>query len=295
MAKLKLSIIITAWKEPKTIGKAIESFVKQDIKVPYELIAACPDEETREVIRKYQKKYKQIKYFKDPGKGKPIALNMIFKEVKGEILILSDGDVFVNDGCVNLFLKRFEDKKVGAVCGHPIPTNSRNNKFGYWAHLLTSAVHKQRLNHEKGVMACSGYLYSIRAGVVKEIPKDTLSDDALISYMIYNKKYKVIYEPEAIVNVKYPTIFKDWISQKRRSAGGYNQIKYIFKQEVDRSVSKESKGIFFVLRFPRSLKEIFWTIGLVFARIYLWYRIFKDINKNTWKFEDIWTRIESTK
>jgi len=295
MAKLKLSIIITAWKEPKTIGKAIESFIKQDIKVAYELIAVCPDEETKEVINKYQKKYKQIKYFKDPGKGKPSALNIIFKKVKGEILILSDGDVFVNDGCVNLFLKHFKDKNVGAVCGHPVPTNSRNEKFGYWAHLLTSAVHRQRLKHKEGVMACSGYLYAIRAGVVKEIPKDTLSDDALISYMIYHKEYKVVYEPKSIVNVKYPTIFKDWISQKRRSAGGYNQIKYIFKQEVDRSVSKESRGIFFVLGFPRNLKEIFWTIELVFARIYLWYRIFKDINKNKWKFEDIWTRIESTK
>jgi len=41
-----ISIIITAFKEEKTIGKAIEFFTKQKIK-NYELIVACPDKETK--------------------------------------------------------------------------------------------------------------------------------------------------------------------------------------------------------------------------------------------------------
>ena len=41
-----LSIIITSFHEPRTIGKAIESFINQDIREKYELIVAAPDKET---------------------------------------------------------------------------------------------------------------------------------------------------------------------------------------------------------------------------------------------------------
>ena len=50
-----ISIIITAFKEPKTIGKAIESFTNQKIKEKYELYVVAPDKETLDIARKYQK------------------------------------------------------------------------------------------------------------------------------------------------------------------------------------------------------------------------------------------------
>ena len=57
-----ISIIITSYKEKESIGKAIESFVKQNIKEDYELIAAAPDEETGNEIKKYERKYKHVRY-----------------------------------------------------------------------------------------------------------------------------------------------------------------------------------------------------------------------------------------
>ena len=44
MEKDKVSIIITAFKEPKTIGKAITRLAKQ--KIANEIIIVAPDEET---------------------------------------------------------------------------------------------------------------------------------------------------------------------------------------------------------------------------------------------------------
>ena len=54
-----ISIIITAFKEPKTIGKAIGSILEQNIKEKYELIVACPDEETKNIALSY----KGVKHF----------------------------------------------------------------------------------------------------------------------------------------------------------------------------------------------------------------------------------------
>ena len=51
-----ISIIITSYKEPKTIGKAIESILLNKIKEKYEVIVVCGDKETFNIAKKYSKK-----------------------------------------------------------------------------------------------------------------------------------------------------------------------------------------------------------------------------------------------
>jgi cellulose synthase/poly-beta-1,6-N-acetylglucosamine synthase-like glycosyltransferase len=291
-----ISIIITAYKEEKTIGKAIESFLKNNIKEDYELLVFAPDKSTLDVVKSYSKKYKQVHAIKDDGKGKPAALNKAFKIAKGDILILSDGDVYIDKNSINYLLDKFQNEKIGAVSGHPVSINNKNTKLGYWSHLLTYIADLRR---KKAIIIgkkfyCSGYFYAIRNGLVTSIPETTLSDDGLVSYMIHKQGYKIEYSPESKVYVKYPDNLTDWIKQKKRSAGGYNQIKNWTKKDM-RSFSKESFGIFQVLQYPKNIKEFFWTFQLIFLRLYLWFLIFIDINLKKKDFEKIWVRIESTK
>ncbi len=289
-----ISIVITAYKEPRTIGKAIEQVLKNKINDKFELIVSAPDRETLAVAKKYSKKDRRIKLLKDKGKGKPAALNMIFKKAKGNILVLTDGDVFVGENSIQPLLAKLENPSIGAVSGHPLPTNFRSTKLGYWSHLLTEMVHIWRKKAK--FISCSGYLYAIRKSLFQKMPEDALSDDAYNSHVVKNKGYQIAYSENSLVHVKYPDNFSDWIKQKKRSAGGYNQIKYIFKEKnIDRSLTKESAGIFQVLKYPKSGREFLWTIELIFARIYLWLLIFWDINIRKKDFKKVWLRIESTK
>lgn len=295
-----ISIIITAWKEPKTVKKAIKAFIDEKIDEHYEIIVVAPDDETLNSAKEIKRSCKHLHTIKDPCRGKPTALNMAFRKAKGDLLILTDGDVYIEKGAVENLLKPFEDKTVGAVSGRPVPINSKDTMLGFWANLLTEAgAHKRRIElQEKGrFIVASGYLTAIRAGIIKEIPEETLVDDAVISHLIYGAGYKIVYAPDAIVNVKYPTTFSDWIRQKRRSAGGYNQLQYILGEKDEmRSFTKESSKITWALAYPETIKEYFWTVLLVFARLYLWLLIFVDINikKKSLKGKP-WERIESTK
>jgi len=292
-----ISVLITAFKEPNTVGKAIVSFLPQ-ISKKDEILVACPDRETKQVVGKYAKKYKQVKYVKDLGKGKPAALNILFKKAKGDILILSDGDVFVEKNAVNEILKPFSNPKTGAVSGRPISLNSRNEMLGYWSHLLTDTAHKIRLgrSEKSELIVCSGYLYAIREGIIKKCPENALSEDAVISHLIWAKGYKTAYAPLAKVYVKYPTTFSDWLKQKKRSAGGYVQIKdYVKNTPIMRSFGKESLGVFDVLGYPKRFKERMWTVLLIKARLWLWWLIFLDLKIKKKPFKDTWLRIESTK
>ncbi|MDP3917457.1 MAG: glycosyltransferase [Nanoarchaeota archaeon] len=294
-----ISIIITAYKEEKTIGRAIESILQEKIKEKVEIIVICPDKPTADVVKEYQKKHKSILLLKDKREGKPAALNQTFKKAKGDIIILTDGDVYIEKDAIKNLIMPFKDKNVGAVCGRPISTNSRDTMLGYWSHLLTDVgAHETRLRlSKKGkFIVCSGYLYAIRSGIVNEIPLNSLSDDAVISSMIAKKGYKIQYSPKSLVYVKYPSNFKDWMAQKKRSTGGYLQIKELSGNNTTmRSFSKEASNVLNVFSYSKNIKEFLWTIILILVRLYMWLLIFYDQKIKKKSFEKIWVRIESTK
>lgn len=293
-----ISVIITAYKEPKTIWKTIEQVVANNL-WDYEIIVCAPDEETLNVVKTFQAKNNRVRFIVDPAKWKPTALNLVFKEVKWEILVLTDWDVYVNDDAIVKLVEKLKDKNVGIVTGRPVPTNSRASMMWYWAHLLTETwAHRIRteLQEQGKFISCSGYLMAMKAWIIDRIPEEALSDDAVISNLIYNAWYKTWYAPDAIVNVKFPTSFSDWIKQKKRSAGWYNQMKSLIDSKDEmRSFTKESSKVLRVFSYPKNFMELIWTLLLIVARLYLWLLIYIDINILKKDFKKVWVRIESTK
>lgn len=294
-----ISIIITAFREQNTIGKAIESIASQDIKEDYEIIVSCPDKETAGVVNFYAKKYKQVRHFKDPGKGKSFALNMLFGVAKGRILILTDGDVYVGENSINEILKLFENEKIGCVSGRPVSTNQKNTLLGYWSHLLADAgahrIRKERFEKNE-FLECSAYFFAFRKGIIKKIPLD-VAEDAIIPYEFWKKGYKIGYEEDAKVYVKNPVTFHDWVKQRKRTADAHTKLTgYVPNFPKVKSFWNEiKKGTFWALSYPKSPKEFFWTLALFFARFYIWVSIFIDNTFRHKEYNDAWARVESTK
>jgi len=295
-----ISIVITSYKEPETIGRAIEAFLNQKIKVEYEIIGVAPDKETSDVIKSYSKKHKEVKYLKDPGKGKMYALHMVFEKVKGDILILTDGDVFVGENSIEEILGTFKNKEVGCVGGHPVPVNSRKSMYGYWSHLLCYGANLARIKRSKKgkYFTCSGYLFAFRNGILKEFPRD-VPEDAYIPFFFMKRGYKIKYLSDARVYVKYPENFKDWLEQKKRISKAYENLKkvtidgeYVPKMKSFTKELLEGPGI--ALRYSKNLREFVWTFLLIFARLYMWGLTFLEMKKGK-KHTDGWKVVESTK
>jgi len=92
-----ISFIITSFKEEKTIGRAIEAVINNKLKEECEIIVVAPDDGTLNAARKNQGSSIPIRLIKDEGRGKPAALNLAVSKARGEILVLTDGDVYVGD------------------------------------------------------------------------------------------------------------------------------------------------------------------------------------------------------
>lgn len=312
-----ISILVTAWKEEKTIGKALDCIFDESysgIDFDYEVLLAAPDDATIdkaiETSAKHGRKEK-LTIVRDDQKGKPAALNKLLKEARGEFLVFTDGDVFFDKNAVVEVLKLFENEKVGIVSGRPISEDLKNNMMGYLGHLLADAAHHKRTidltenPHGKSLkfvpkrkfFPVSGYLYAMRK-VDIEFPSDCLVDDAYISYCLFNEGWQVAYAPEARVFVKYPTNLKDYFKQKKRSTGGYIQLwsyGVVSKETKSRTFFRELEYFWFPIKYAKSPKELFWSLCLYPIRLWLWLRIFwerKVIKKDFYK---TWTRVESTK
>ena len=314
-----VSIIITAWKEEKSIPKAINSLLSPENQLPedFEVIIASPDKSTLSAAEDALKQLNITNYklIQDPGKkagkGKPTGLNMAFKAAKGDIFVLTDGDVYLSPNAIKHLLEPFKDKKIGGVTGRPVSADSTDNMMGYFGNLLADAAHHKRMidltEHPEGFSTklvkkrdffpMSGYVMAMR-NLGFKLPEDVLSDDAHTSYEIFNKGYKIAYRPEAKAYVKYATNLSDYFTQKKRSLGGFIQLwKYgVVKEETkSRSFWHELEYFWFPIKYARSLRQYFWSLLLYPIRFYLWLQIWYERKFTKKKFDETWVRIESTK
>lgn len=288
---ISYSVIITAFREEKIIGRAIEEIWPQIDFSKGELWVVAPDEATLKVA----KSYPRVKTLKDEGKGKPAALNLAVSKAGGEILVLTDGDVWLGKGALAKILVAFEDRRVGLATGQPKPVNKRNSLFGFWAYCLTAAAHQIRIKRSRAgeYFDGSGYLLAIRKKYWSPVPPSLLTEDVFLSQEVWREKGELAYAPEATVLVKFPTSFSDWKKQKVRSVGGAAQKRKDLPSM--RGFKNELKESLFLLTLPRSLQEWFWLWLLFLARLYLWLLIFWKLKLRHLPPEKIWLRTESTK
>ena len=146
-------------------------------------------------------------------------------------------------------------------------------------------------------MECSGYLWAFRNGVVKKFPMD-LPEDSTVPLLFREKGYKIAYAPKAIVYVKYPTNFHDFIDQKKRTTkahvqtGNYVNVKKLPKTKSFKNEALESYRAFF---YPKNFHEIIWTLLLFPAKLYVYLLVYYQVKIAKKLHSDGWKATKSTK
>ena len=290
----KISIIITAYKESKTIGAIIKS---AETDSPHaEIIIIAPDRETLSVAEKFTQKNHRIVLIKDENKGKPAALNMAIAKAQGQILLFTDGDIIPQHHAFKILADKLKPQTVGT--GRPIIIGDDKNMLNWWGEILfdiANRIRKESYQLKKHFLI-SGYLWGINDNNSKKIHfnENLLTEDEFLSYYCAKKKLDFVYAEKAEIGVKYPQSISDWLNQKIRTLGGSYQIKKILNVNT-RSFSQEAgQGIKLILKYPTNCKQWIWLFLLLVLRAYAWakaYLLIVILKKN----KGIWKRIETTK
>lgn len=310
---MKVSVVITSYNEEKLIGRCLQSiqrginYSKDRLNsVDFEIIVVAPDEPTLNNARQFFESHKEspTQVLQDESLGKWNAMNMAYEAATGEIVVFTDGDVYVDDDSIYLLIRRLiDDSNLSAVGGHPVSIDDINHKYGFYSHLFCEAAHKVRLQQGK-YTPMSGYLFAVRKleGLFP-LPKNLRAEDAFISLWIATNNMTFGYEPESKVFVKFPDNFHDWMAQKTRSLGGnvqLSKIKSDYKldnpdsQVHNRSLFEDLKMMTFPFRYAKNQCHIWFAVQLYVLRLILWIKIYYIHIRNRYP-TGAWQRIPSTK
>jgi cellulose synthase/poly-beta-1,6-N-acetylglucosamine synthase-like glycosyltransferase len=301
-----ISILLVSMREEKTIQRCIQTLT-QGLTEDFELLVSIPDEgtwvaavEICTTLGFRDRLYRSNLSKQGLAVGKPKELSQLMDMAQGDFWIFCDGDTFFGDSPILKLLQQFKKDEIQAVSGRPISADTRSNRMGYFGHLLSEAAHFKRMqesNTESGFFPVSGYLFAMRASNIR--PKaDSLAEDAYISYKIHNSGGKIGYAPKAEVFVYYPKTLSDYFKQKKRSAGGYYQLKkynLINTKNTKRSFLKEMEFWWFPLRYAQNKRELWWSLQLYPIRVLTWFLIFWEQKILKKDFGNTWSRVESTK
>lgn len=294
---MAVSVLITSYLEPDTIGNALAICLAQ-LAADDEVLVICPDEATARVVRQVAAHDERVGHIQDEQRGKPAALNLGLAAARHAVVVLTDGDVYIGEGALAALLRPLADAQVGAVTGRPVSLTPRTTMLGYWSQLLVEAAHmtRQRRAAQGQFLVCSGYLFAFRRALLPVLPTDALAEDAVISHRIAEQGYHIAYAPQALVSVRYPTTYGDWLRQKVRSAGGYAQD-YVRQSPVQmRSARLEVRdGTRFALTYGRTMREHLWTLGLFAARLHLWLLVWWRVRVRRLPLTTLWQRVTTTK
>ena len=67
-------------------------------------------------------------------------------------------------------------------------------------------------------------VFCIRRGIVSEIPKNMVNDDAYLAVATKSRGYSIKYIPNAEVSVYGPQTVTDYVAQRRRIISGHHQL-----------------------------------------------------------------------
>lgn len=132
--------------------------------------------------------------------GKPAALNAGLAHLAGEVVFFTDVRQELPPDTLSHLVANFADPTVGVVTGEPRFQNPDQGPGGlglefYWNYELWV-----RRRHSQIRSACNttGWIYAVRRDLLKPIPPDTLTDDALIPQRVLVGGYRVVVEPRAL-------------------------------------------------------------------------------------------------
>jgi glycosyltransferase involved in cell wall biosynthesis len=135
--KQKLSIIIPAYNEERTIHKILEKVaaVKLINELDKEVIIVndCSKDDTKGVVKKFITQYTCFKYVEhEENKGKGAAIHTGIKEATGDFIIVQDADLEYDPNEFNVLLKPVLDGFADVVYGSRFMGGNPHRVLFFW-------------------------------------------------------------------------------------------------------------------------------------------------------------------
>lgn len=219
----EVTLFVAAYNEKDYVDAKVRNSMEMKYpkeKIHHVWVTDGSDDGTPEILRKYD----GIEVYHENARGGKIgAMNRGMQFVKTPIVIFSDGNTMLGDESVREIVYLFSNPKVGCVSGEKrIYQKDADVAAGagegiYWKYESTLKKWDAELY---SVVGAAGELFAIRTELYREVEKDTLLDDFIISLRVAMEGYTIQYNPNAYAIETSSANVKEELKRKIRIAAG---------------------------------------------------------------------------
>ena len=200
-----ITILIAAYNEEKSIEATIKNKLNLDYpkdKLEIIVISDSSSDGTDEIVNQYESRGVKL-LRQEPRAGKTAALNIAVPKAKGEILVFSDANSLYETDVLNKLVRNFSDQNVGYVTGKMIYTNPDGTAIGDGCTTYMKYENFLRNFETKAgsIVGVDGGIDAIRKSLYRPM-HHTQQPDFVLPLRVVEQGYRVVYEPEAILEEK---------------------------------------------------------------------------------------------
>lgn len=230
----EISILMAVYNEEAVIRKKIESLFSSEYPVgKMEVLVGSDssDDSTGKILTELETLYPELKVIHFTKRiGKPAVINRLSSVAKGDILILTDANVFPEKNTIRKLVNNFSDKSVGLADSRLINTGIKRDGISLPEVAYISI--EMKLKNIEGrlwgtMMGPFGGFYAVRKASYEPLSKSILADDFRICMNVIRKGEKAISDTEAFVYEDVSNSLREEFSRKVRiSAGNFQNLKH---------------------------------------------------------------------
>jgi cellulose synthase/poly-beta-1,6-N-acetylglucosamine synthase-like glycosyltransferase len=223
-----VTLLIAAYNEKDYVAAKVKNTRELDYpadKLHQVWVTDGSDDGTPEQLQQY----KDVQVLHVPERnGKIGAMNRGMQLVQTPIVVFSDANTMLGQTSIRRIIQMFRDPKVGCVSGEKrIACKTEDTAAGageglYWRY---ESLLKKWDAEWYSVVGAAGELFAIRTHLYREVEKDTLLDDFIISLRVAQEGYTIQYDPEAYAIESASANVQEELKRKVRiSAGGIQSV-----------------------------------------------------------------------
>jgi biofilm PGA synthesis N-glycosyltransferase PgaC len=224
------SLVIAAYNEEGFIIEKIKNTLELQYpadKLELIFVTDGSSDRTPELVATYP----QIKLMHSTDRrGKIAAVHRAMDAVTTEIVVFTDANTFLNPDALLKICRHYADARVGAVAGEKriqvdATADATAGEGFYWEYESKLKAWDAELY---SVVGAAGELFSIRTALYRPVSPNAILDDFMISLLVAEEGYRVLYEPEAYATETSSENVKEELKRKIRiAAGGIQSIVWL--------------------------------------------------------------------
>lgn len=289
-----VSIGIPAYNEGKNIQHLLKALIAQketDIRITeIFVISDGSSDDTKEKVKAI--KDKRI-IFKDDGKrlGKSARLDYIFRTFTGDVLVLADADIYIDDTLLiaNTIKKaKLQKSGLAGVNALPLPAETKFEQIIETGVFIMKDIAKSwnNANNYLSFKGCFMVLDGILARSI-HMPARIVNNDPFIYFSAIEMRYAPIYIDSSKMYYRSPMTLADHIKQSSRYKGSREELEKYFQLDWDKQYTMP------VAIVLSSILKSLVSRPLTFFP-YIAVNIYSQIKRQT-KLKSTWSIANSTK